>query len=729
MGRSVVMRCAAALVVLTFLAALAGCGSSSKTTNFPTPAGITLTPNASLSIDLGSTATFTAAAHNAANPPATLTVPIAFHSSNTAVVTIANNGLACAGTWNSLANPQICTPGPSGTAQITATSAGVSSPPTTVYVHQHIDSVSVDYVTPPTLPCESKGGILNFAARAFSHGADITSSVGQFSWQAVNPQVAGVSNSTTLGLPLNQAEATALLPGFTQIFATVAGVTSVPFPFTTCAVKSISLAVTGSTSTSYTVAQGTGKDITPTIIDTQGITITGVPLTWCSSSPTVALPGSSNCSSIATSTCTGGLQCVAVTSPRAGGASITASCTPPLCNVGFNPAMPIYPTNVITANITPTSGSTPSGTLYVTSTACPTTTNCAATAVVPVTFSGSTNTVGSPVGLPASPNSMVFGPQGTVFFMGTDLGLQGTKGLMRVDVSGATPSVNEFTSVTGKVLAVSPSGSKVIVSDTIQTPNQVFVFDNATNSSTPFQIPGATAAAFSVDGLKAFIVAGSKLYIYSTLNALQSQSLGFTGTDVTFLSEGAFGYVSGASNIGAWRTCDNQPAAPLIPTGGVPTIIRSVPNATQILAVDSPNIDVIDVTTTPTTCQPIVNNGPLASFNLGQGSFTAKQLFISPDGAQAYIIASDFPSVPVFSINNQTSSAIPLNGNVIPLAGALTSDGRRLYVTASDGMIHVLDTLLGSDIQQITFPPTSNLCAASDTTAISCPPDLITIKP
>ena len=728
MGRLAVMRSAAVIVVLTFLAALAGCGSSTKATNFPTPAGISLTPSSSLSIDIGTTQSFTASAHNAANPPVVLTVPIAFHSSNTAVVTIANNGLACAGTWDSLANPQICTPGPSGVAEITATSAGVSSPPTTIYVHQHIDSVRVDYVTPPTLPCVSKGGVLNFAAKAFSHGADITSSVGQFSWTSLNVLIATVSN-TTLGLPLNQVEATAAVPGFTQIFATVGGVNSVPFPFTTCAVKTISLAVTGSTSTSFTVTQGTAKDITPTIIDTQNVTITGVPLTWCSSRPTVALPGTSNCSSITTSACSGGLQCVAVSTPKAGGASITASCTPPECNGGFNPAVPIYPTNVITANVTPTSGSTPSGTLYVTSTACPTTTNCAATAVVPVTYSGLTNTVGAPVGLPATPNSILFGPQGTAFFMGTDLGLQGTKGLMRVDVSGASAVVNQFTSATGKVLAVSPGGAKIIVSDTIQTPNQVFVFDNNSNTSTPFQISGATAAAFSVDGLKAFIVAGSNLYIYSTINALQSQPLGFTGTDVTFLTEGAFGYVAGPSNIGAWRTCDNLPAAPLVPTGGVPTIIKSTPDAAQILAVDSPNIDVVGVTTAPTTCQPTLTNGALASFNLGQGSFTAKQLFISPDGTKAYVIASGLPSVPVFSITNQITSAIALTGNVTVLAGALTPDGGRLYVTASDGSIHVLDTVLGSDIQQITFPPTSNLCAQSDATPLYCPPDLITIKP
>ena len=723
MGRSVVLRFSLLIVVAALASALAGCGSSSTTvTNFPTPAGITLTPGSSISLDLGATQTFTSSAHDASNPPRTLTVPITYHSSNTAVVTIANNGLACAGTWNSLTSPQICTPGQSGTAQITATSAGVSSPPTTIYVHQHIDSVTVGYVTPPTTPCISRGGIVNFEARAFSHGADITSSVGQFTWQTLNGQVVTVSN-TAAGLGLNQAEATAVVPGLSQIFASVAGANSVPFPFTTCLVKSIDLAVSGTTATSFTVTQGTTKDIVPTVVDTQNVTITGVPLSYCSSRLTVAVVGT-NCNTDSNAS-------VAVTTPKAGSATITASCTPPNCNIGTNPTRAIYPEDVITAIVNPSTGSSPAGTVYVTSTACPVTTGCAGSAVVPITYSGSTNTVGAPFGLPADPNSILFGPQGTAFFMGTNLGLQGTRGLMRVDVSGTTPTVSEFNNVTGKVLAVSPTGSKVIVSDTNLSPNQVFVFDNSSNTATPFQITGATAAAFSVDGLKAFIVAGNKLYIYSTLNALQSQSLGFTGTDVTFLSEGAYGYVAGPSSLGTWWTCDNVQAAPTLNIPGTPTIIRSLPDAQKLLAVDSPNVDLINVDTFggPVDCEPPVSNTLAATVNLGQGAFTAKQLFLSPDGTTAYIIAPNLPNIPVFSITNQTSTAIPLAGNVSPLAAALIPDGTLMYVAASDGTIHVINTVLGGDVQQITFPASSYLCAQSDGTALYCPPDLITVKP
>src|SRR5256885_1972638 len=148
-----------ASIVLTVLSLL-GCGNNSpRTTNFPVPASITVTPSTAVSLDVGTIQTFTATAHDARNPPRTLTTPLTFTSSNTAVVTIASNGLACAGTWNSLASPQICTPGPAGVAEITAVAQGVTSPPTTVYVHQHVDNIVVGPVPtnpPTTAPCISK---------------------------------------------------------------------------------------------------------------------------------------------------------------------------------------------------------------------------------------------------------------------------------------------------------------------------------------------------------------------------------------------------------------------------------------------------------------------------------------------------------------------------------------------------------------------------------------------
>ena len=138
------------------------------------------------------TQTFTATPQN--NKNTAITTPVTFLSSNTAVLTIATNGLACAGTWDSLTAPQICTPGPVGVAQVTATSHGVSSPPTTVYVHQHIDKI----VIKPGSRADPSHRALLFQGSKLSttrpppSAADWTSpaTVGPFTWQSVNTDVA-----------------------------------------------------------------------------------------------------------------------------------------------------------------------------------------------------------------------------------------------------------------------------------------------------------------------------------------------------------------------------------------------------------------------------------------------------------------------------------------------------------------------------------------------------------
>src|ERR1035438_4252403 len=125
------------IVLLILAGCLSGCSSSSpitSTTNFATPTNVTLTPSPSSSLEVGGTVTFSATATSTANTA--LNEPIAYESSNTAVLTIASAGQACAGSWDSLSNPTVCTPGPVGIAQVTAVAQGISSPVTTVYVHR-----------------------------------------------------------------------------------------------------------------------------------------------------------------------------------------------------------------------------------------------------------------------------------------------------------------------------------------------------------------------------------------------------------------------------------------------------------------------------------------------------------------------------------------------------------------------------------------------------------------
>lgn len=721
---------------------LAACGSTSSshvvTNAVPATVSLTVSSSASsnTSLQVGQTVTFTAAARN--NQNALLVETFSFQSSNPSVLTIAANGAACAGTWNSLTNPQICTPGPTGTSQVTATARGVSSPAITVYVHQHITSVTIAKV--PTQPatlstsCLSKGApsgpeSWQFEAFAFNGTTDITTSVGPFTWQNVNPGPANIVNLTVpaVGSPLNQELATANVPGLGQIFASASGINSQAISIEICAVQTIALQAAGNPATSFVVSSGTQTPVNATVTDILGLKITGVPLTWSSTNPlSVGVSGG-------TSAAFGGVA--NVSSPSVGSANVIASCTPPACNGGIKPSEPIYPPNPLSFTVRSTTALA-SPTVYATTTACatanPTNAACKPT-LVPITRATSTSAfaAGGPIPLPASPNSVIFAENATSLYLGVDSSNFSQHGLMTFNGS----SVLQATGAPGKVLAVSPDGLLAVVSDTVDVPNQVSICQNCGSSGssvTSFQITGATAAAFSPDSLKAFIVAGSNLYVYSKLDALQTIPLNAPASDVDFLGNGMFGYISGGDPAGGafLPTCFDPALPSLQPLsipGPPPQRIRSLPHGNELLVLAPPEVETITASVSGTPSPNVsgcpaprgfitVANTVSSAFNLGVGSFTPAQLIVSGDGSAAYILADDLtgarlPFIIVFNINAQTSSSISLANSSVPLSATVSPAGDLLFVGASDGTVHVIDTASGSDLQQVTFPfPTNELC-------------------
>jgi hypothetical protein len=713
---------------------LAGCGNSKavKLTQYPVPASVTITPAPMASLEIGTTEAFTTSVLSATK--AAVTEPVSFESSNPAIVSVAANGLACGGSWDSLASPSYCTPGPVGVAQVIAIAEGVISPPTTVYVHQHIDQIGITDLcnvpsppapcTLPRNPCQSLQQ-LNVAqntvyqARAYSQGTDITSTVGQFTWQALNLQVAQLSSTFSQlgnlvnGISLNQVVATAETPGMTPVFATVGTATSVPIIFTTCPVQSIALEVTGATSSSRNIA-ATVTDTLGNVILKPGLT-TSIGLTWSSSQP----------ASVAVTT--SGVA----TASNGGAGTVIASCTPPICNTGFVPSLPIYPENAIEVVGDPSTSSTSSSsttssstTVFASSTACGAIDNCVST-VVPITAPA--NTVGTPITLPVTPNSLVVNPQGTKAYLGTSSGFFGSRGLMEIDTTAST--MTQFPTTPGKVLAVSPDGSTVIVSDTVDVPNELYVFNTATSDPTSYPIVGATAAGFSPDSLKAYIVAGTTLYVYSKLDAMQTIPLSAPANDVAFFAEGAFAYLAGGAPAGVLvlRTCDNGTAG-TVSLPAAPTFIRALPNATQMLALTPPNIEVITANTTPTGCTPGVTNVVSSSLDLGFGDFTPTQFIVSEDGSTAYIISGN--AILNVGVAAQTSSSFTLAGNAQPLRASLSPDGSLLFVGASDGTVHTIHTAGGVDAAQIQI--LAGLCqnpAGRPYAGLTCNPDLVAVKP
>lgn len=739
MGRLRFQALAIAVYCLIFGLSACGGGNGSNVVANPTPAVITLAPALKTSLELGKTLIFTTTPENASG--SAISTPVQFVSSNSAVVTVASSGLACAGTWNSLSNPQICTPGQTGVAQITAVAQGVSSPSTTVYVHQHVDKVVVSAApsqNPLVANCISKGHTFIFQANGFSQGTDITSTLGPFTWSAANASVLSLS-TTAPGLTNNEAQATANTLGLTTISASAGSANSIATPVTICPVESISLTANDSSNTDLSVPSGTSLSATATTIDAAGNNITGVPLTW----------SSSNASSVSVS---GDNNTASITTPLPGGATIIASCTPPNCNPGFQPSQPVYPSNIIRV-VSGQLSTTPTHTVLVTSDGCANLAGCVST-IVPIntsnTPSSPANSVGAAIGLSATPNSLVV-PLGTTIgsvFLGTDFSQQNTKGLMVLSTSN---TVTQFPSAPGKVLAVSPNGNLVIVSDTADAVNQVYLFNSASNTSTAFSITGATAAAFSPDSLKAFVLAGSNLYIISTQDALQILPLGAAATGVAFLPQGGFAYVATGASITPWLSCSNTSVpAQTVTTAAASQFlqplntVQEVPNGSgfdqiqNLVAVDSPGIDLIaaqvnDPTLLASCPLDIVSNPGAATlkgfFNLGRGNFVPKQLLVSSDGSKVYIVSSNLSAILAFDLISRASSAIALAGGPTPLAAALTPDGGLLYVGASDDQVHAIDTTAGVDIQQIIFQ--RNLCLDSTGNPLPtvCLPDIIGIRP
>jgi len=808
MGRLIARRLA--FVVATgWLLFLGGCGGHKFVGTSPFPAKITLSPGGSTSLQTGNTQRFSASAQNSAN--GNVNVAITYQSSDTTILNFAPGGNACAGVWTNTFT--ICVPGASGVVQVTATADGVVSVPTLVFVHPPIDSIVVTQVPPSPpitpVPCLSQGKTMTLQAAAFSQGVDVTPSVGPFTWSASSPSVVSITpivTNPTYGVATNQATATAATPGFTQIFASATNVTSTPFQqfnnggplvwnfFETCPVQSIALELgpagsQQSNQTTFVTNKGTSETVTAVVYDILGFPVNKPSLTWTSTQPA---------SVSAAATCSTGLTCTLSTAgPGAG--IVTASCTPPSCNVGF----PLVPENVSTLYVpfpvyaaTAISGvvnGTAVGTgVLASSVDCASIFDCS---VSLYDVSTTANLPGSPSNLPSQPNSLIFDPAGDRAYAGGNFGVFT---ISPGNIGSSSSPFGGLGSFTGKVLAVSSNGLLAVFSDTVHTPNQVYVV-SSTNPSAPsvsdFAISGAVAAAFSPDNLKAFIVAcvpgpvpcssttGNTIFVYSALQHLQTIALTAPASAVTFSSTGAFAFVTENSpvpSITAFNTCSlnntqstdpannpliiNLPSPPLFlnvlpAAGSPPPVVESLLspefNATGldvIVALDNTGIDLIatdtilpqNVVPSPANlvCPQFITTAsnptshipfPPVHINFGLGTFHPISFFMSPDGSKAFVVTTDFSSVLVFDFNtNSLSDSIPLAGNPVPVSASFTVDGTLVYVAASDGTLHEVNTVSSTDVQQITFPDLINVnnafCAYGATT-IPCTLDLVAVKP
>lgn len=766
--------------VTSSLCLLGGCGGNKPPGPSPFAAKITISPSPSTSLQLGTTVTFTAAAQNGSG--SAIGATFTFQSSDTSILNIAPNGVGCAGKWD--ATFTNCTGQGTGVVQVTASALGAVSPPTLVFVHPPIDNIQIDEVPPvnpppacpgqQTIPqacavgftpmsgCLSSNQVTTLEAKAFSNGVDITASVGPFTWSETSPSVVKVTpvTSSSDNTPTSQATVRPSAPGFTPVFASVSGISSQPFYAETCPVKCIALELgrIGSGQTSFAVNKGSAQTAIATAVDVQGCVVPKPPLTWSSSQPASVTAGST------TAGCPAGTNC-SIGTPQPGAGSVTASCTPPTCNIGFPQSvvglpqpglvqpLPVYPVRPISGLV---NGAISSTNILATSFDCAGNNTCG---VALFNISTTTNLAVNPNEFPTPPNSLLFNLAGDKAFVGSDFGAQA------ITTGSLGTSGNVFTAlgtVTGKVLAVSPNGSTAVFSDTLHNPNQVYVVSasGTSSSTTTLNISGATAAAFSPDGLKAFIIGcktaganqclngGDTVYIYSSLQALQTKPLAAaSATGVNFSSNGAFAFVTGGTGsptVTAYNVCDNSLALTIPLTGATasPRFLKVLPDGVHLIGLDNTGLDYITTTVSAAPQNPCPQSISATSrhIDVGQGTFNPVGFFVSPDSTLAYIVASDRSIILVYNFSTGTTSGIPLAGNATPgdpqnptpNVADMTVDGTLIYVAGSDGTLHELNTISQTDLLQISFPNLSinpnPFCTLNPTNG-ACKLDFVAVKP
>ncbi len=700
-------------VAIIFVLALTGClGNSSPGSGNLGVTSVSLNPTTGISMEVATTQVFTATGRNA-NGGTVLGVNIRFVVQSAdpnapAPLSIASNGNACAGTWD--ASVAICSPGTAGIALVTAVIEGVSSPVTTVYVHQHIDSIQVvsAETQPPQYDCFSQGQVSHFRGIAYSNNVDISNTVGPLSWTYSN---SGVLTAIPIqsGDPNNPAftvEATAKAPGVTNIVATISGTTSNPYPYMTCLVRYIRLQIGGQgpAGNSVTVNNGGSVNVTATAIDSlYNVVDFGPlgtpPLTWSTSNPEVA--------AFTTTTNTTGAN-GATARNNLGGATLTASCSPPSCNIGVLPGLPIYASNgllpngspgfgAISVDVTSTSNP-PVYTAWAATTGCQNAPGCTSS-LFGVNPAG-TSPISAIVTLPRTPNSMMFNHSSAArVYLGSD------QGLMYVDVGSSSPTVALVSnspspcnvSLCGKVLTISNDGKQVVVADTVSTPSRVYIYNPSNTSSAPVDliIPGETpsAAAFSPDQMKLFILTQTgNMYVYSTADALSSVPIATSVADLAFSADGSFAYVAGnptGSAISAYSTCSSNGApAALLGSGttaAAPLKIfpfQSVPaNGPSLVSNGGANDGQPSLVQKIVALEPATGTPPISTLEILQANYTQQPT--KTDAGDDKKMTCDLPAVSSPLVSHVASFNLG-QGNFVPLYTQLVGDDNKFIVVAQN---------------------------------------------
>ncbi len=700
-------------------------------------------------------------------------------------VDVSPSGQICAGHWNRLTSSGVapyttCIPTnvqqvATATASANGVASGMRCRCTSIPV---VTSVALDTTSSggsPLTSCISQNQTAQLDATAFIAGQttpycapnvsgvpNCSAVLGHLSYAAQSTSSIAGTGSTNSIVSIDQnGLATAQHPGAALISASIAGTSSSAGVFHTCPPKSITLTANGNTKVNVT--PNTPLPTTATVIDTNGNTITGVPLSYTSTDQrTIAISGTGS-----------------ITSTFPGSSSVYAVCAPPTCN----PA----PVNQIgiEGNGTPIA----SDTLNVTSPGSASSYLWMASPksqyFTPLDLS--LGTIGTPVHLPYVPNSMVLDQTGTSLYFGSYRELM----IVAAASNGLT---KEDTTVPGVVLAVSPTNNQVVIND--RDRQIIYVYQPAVAGSTTTGGTGSAGstgtpasivtqyggvgqrAVFSPDGSTLYVLGTNKLYVYNSFTGWSTETLdasngtpvagcpanGGTGADANTaynvfcspdlsLAVPQFGAFLSGQNTTARGYCpdtrltpiDNYPSA--VPGGAVgynfaADHLASTTDGTHVIsATASPTPQLIDSNvvvpteapppagetvvsgacpTDPTTkaTLPLTITNPV-NFPQSLAAYAPSvihQVVTSPNSLLAVVTyesanaTAGSAALPVYTIpptpgSAGTLSSVKLTGAqaTTPVAAIFSPDYADIFVsTAGDGNMHIVSTSTLTDTEQFS---------------------------
>jgi hypothetical protein len=443
-----------------------------------------------------------------------------YGTTNNQLLDISPTGNMCAGTWNrnsgggiadyticNFPNPLPSTGGlPYGSVFISASAQSVTSNPVEVYIHAPVSSIALAQTSTNQYGCYSQNSVAQLDSEACYSGPNNTQyelcappSVTQVStpkYACTNGLAPGITTASiqdcsstigtltyTVGTPsiatinAQTNQITAELPGTTVITASIAGSGSSAGYFSTCPPKSISVTLANG-STSGTVTQGVTQNLTTTVVDTTGATITGLSLDYQSTNPLEITAG--------------GGGSIAPSFP--GAASIYAVCQPASCNPSPINQVGLFGTGVsLSSNpVDITTPGTASAYLWFGAPG-------RSQYIVPVQLLS--GTPASTIRLPYVPNSMLMDQTGANIYLGSSHALM-VVGTTTNAVSRQDPTVP------GVVLAVAPNGQTVLINDQVR--QTFYIYNSAGTISATFGGMGA-AAAWTPDSKTLYITDSAAL--------------------------------------------------------------------------------------------------------------------------------------------------------------------------------------------------------------------------